>query len=53
LLIAATLTFIIGLYSAFFTDTGEKTDWIDGASIYFACIFVASFTAAFDYLKEK
>ena len=62
LLVAATLTLVIGLYSKFFNgiDTNgdgvvdvENSDWIEGASIYFACAFIACFASFFDYMKEK
>lgn len=44
---AATLTLFIGLFS----ESG--TAWIEGASIYFACAFIACFAASCDYMKEK
>lgn len=58
---AATLTFLIGLYSKFFSTADldgdgkvdPNSDWIEGASIYFACAFIALFAAFFDLMKEK
>lgn len=47
LLVAATLTFIIGIFSE------ESYQWVEGASIYFACGFIALFSSACDLLKEK
>lgn len=47
LLVAATLTFIIGFFSE------KEYQWVEGASIYFACAFIALFTASCDLLKEK
>lgn len=47
LLVAATLTLIIGLFS------DKQYQWVEGASIYFACAFIALFTSACDLLKEK
>lgn len=47
LLIAATLTLIIGLLS-------EKSyQWVEGASIYFAVAFIAIFASSCDLLKER
>lgn len=47
LFIAATLTLLIGLFS------DKATAWVEGASIYFACAFIAVFAASCDYMKEK
>lgn len=47
LLVAATLTFLIGLFSP------KEYQWVEGASIYLACAFIALFTSACDLLKEK
>jgi Ca2+-transporting ATPase len=47
LLVAATLTLIIGLYSA------DEFKWVEGASIYFAVVIIALFTAGADYAKNK
>jgi hypothetical membrane protein len=47
LLIAATLTLLIGLFSE------KEYQWVEGASIYFAVAFIAIFTSACDLLKEK
>jgi calcium-translocating P-type ATPase len=47
LFIAATLTLVIGFFS-------EKDNaWVEGASIYFACAFIALFASSCDYMKEK
>lgn len=48
LLVAATFTLLVGLF-----DEINKNAWIEGASIYFACAFIALFTASMDYMKEK
>jgi Ca2+-transporting ATPase len=47
LLVAATLTLIIGLFSA------NNYQWIEGASIYFAVAFIALFASGTNHLKEK
>lgn len=47
LLVAATLTLIIGLYS------DDEYKWVEGASIYFAVLFIALFTTAADYAKNR
>lgn len=47
LLVAATLTFIIGMFSP------KQYQWVEGASIYFACALIATFTAGCDILKER
>jgi len=47
LLVAATLTLIIGLFSE------NDYQWIEGASIYFAVAFIALFASTSNYLKEK
>jgi len=47
LLVAATLTLLVGLFS------DRENGWVEGASIYFAVAFIASFASAFDVLKEK
>jgi len=47
LLVAATLTLAVGLYSA------EPYQWVEGASIYFAVALIVLFTSGFDYMKEK
>lgn len=52
LLVAATLTLIIGLFNDLSKDT-TSYQWVEGASIYFAVAFITLFTTACDYLKEK
>jgi hypothetical protein len=47
LFVAATLTLIIGLFS------DKDNAWVEGASIYFACAFIALFASGCDYMKEK
>jgi Ca2+-transporting ATPase len=47
LLVAATLTLVIGLFAS-----GEQR-WVEGASIYFAVALISLFTTTFDYIKEK
>ena len=47
LLVAATLTLIIGLYS------DDEYKWVEGASIYFAVLLIAVFTTAADYAKNR
>jgi magnesium-transporting ATPase (P-type) len=46
-LVAATLTLIIGLSSE------DEYKWVEGASIYFAVVLIALFTAGADYAKNK
>ena len=43
---AGVLTLIIGLF-----DT--PTQWIEGVSIFFAVLFITSFAALFETLKQK
>ena len=47
MLIAATLTLIIGL----FNENNYK--WIEGVSIYFAVALIAIFTSGADYIKNR
>jgi hypothetical protein len=47
LLIAATLTLIIGLFNE------DNYKWVEGASIYFAVALIALFTSAADYMKNR
>ena len=48
LLVAATITLLLGLFTE-----DEGFSWIEGASIYFAVAFIALFTSASDYIKNK
>lgn len=47
LIVAATLTLLAGMYS------NKGNEWLEGVSIYFAVLIIASFAAASNYLKEK
>ena len=40
---------LIGLYP----DEKNRSSWVEGASIYFACAFIALFASSCDYMKEK
>lgn len=53
LLVAATLTFLIGLAQTLYVTTSTGYEWVEGASIYFAVAFIAFFTTSCDYMKEK
>jgi hypothetical protein len=52
LLIAATLTLLTGIFSAFYgTKANSQYQWVEGASIFVAAAFIAIFTASCDYAK--
>lgn len=45
---------IIGIAKSLTDETGQsKYEWVEGASIYFAVLFIALFASSCDYLKEK
>jgi hypothetical protein len=47
MLVAATFTLIVNLFQPI------PYQWLEGASIYFAVLFIAAFTAANEYVQEK
>lgn len=47
MLVAATFTLIVNLFQTI------PLQWLEGASIYFAVLFIAAFTAANEYVQEK
>lgn len=47
LIVAATLTLLAGLFSDI------PYQWVEGASIYVAVLFIVSFASSCDHLKEK
>jgi hypothetical protein len=54
LLIAATFTLLTGIFSAYYGTTPDSTyQWVEGASIYVAAVFIALFSASCDYSKQK